>query len=84
MDNADDYNSKPWIKMPLAELTTPKPGRICHCPSWWAVTDDDCVLFFKSYGSPQCNVNKSIVEHIRPGLKVQFIESAFVPHRCEG
>lgn len=78
-----DYNKAPWIKMPIAELITPKAGRICKAPSWWAVTEDDCVLFYKSYGSPQCNTDKRIVEYIVPGCRAVFIETAFAPHGCE-
>lgn len=76
-----DYNRAPWIKMPIAELTTFTPGRVCKHPSWWAVTPDDCVLFYKTLGSPQCNVDRAIVERIRPGLEVRFIPQAFVPQR---
>ncbi|HJV75400.1 MAG TPA: hypothetical protein VJ654_14330 [Noviherbaspirillum sp.] len=78
----DNYNQKPWIKMPLSELTTPKPGRLCKAPAWWAVTDDGCALFYKTYGSPQCNTDRRIVERIRPDCKQVFIEAAFVPHNC--
>ncbi|HYN54355.1 MAG TPA: hypothetical protein VES38_06595 [Methylotenera sp.] len=77
-----DYNSKPWIKMSVEDLTTPKAGKICFHPAYWALTDDGCVLFYKSYGSPQCNMNEEIVKRIRPALKVIFIEIAFVPHTC--
>jgi hypothetical protein len=80
---SSDYNAAPWIKMPIAELVTPKPGRLCKGPSFWAVTPDECVLFFEDYSSPQSNTNRAIVERIRPGLEVRFIEMAFVPHRCE-
>lgn len=80
---SSDYNAAPWIKMPIAELVTPKPGRLCKRPAFWAVTPDECVLFFKGYYSPQCNVNRFIVERIRPGLEVRFIEMAFVPHNCK-
>lgn len=76
-----DYSKPPWIKMPISELTRFAPGRVCNAPSWWAVTDDDCVLFYKTLVSPQCNVNRAIVERIGPGLRVQFIEQAFVPQR---
>lgn len=78
-----NYDEKPWIKMPVSDLTTPKTGRICKGPSWWAITPDDCVLFFKSYGSPQCNSVKEIVERIRPGIEVRHIQAAFIPHRCQ-
>lgn len=77
-----NYNAAPWIKMPVSELITPAPGRICKGPSYWAVTPDGCVLFYKAYCSSQCNEVKSIVERIRPGLEVRHIPMAFVPHRC--
>jgi hypothetical protein len=68
--------------MTIAELTTPKAGRICYPAAYWAVTDDDCVLFYKAYYSPQCNASESVVKHIRPDLKYKFIEMAFLPHNC--
>ena len=77
-----DYTKKPWIRMTLEDLATPKPGRICKGPAWWAV-HDGCVLFFKSYASPQCNAHKAIIERIRPDCTPTFIETSFVPHRCE-
>lgn len=78
----NDYDRAPWIKMPLSELITPKPGRICVGARWWAVTDDGCVLFWRSHRSPQCNAVREVVERIRPDLTPQFVEMAFVPHRC--
>jgi len=77
-----DYDKAPWIKMPVAELTTPTPGRLCMGPRYWAVTPDNCVLFYKAHYSPQCNVNEEIVHRVRPGLEVRHIPMAFVPHRC--
>ena len=41
-----------WILAPVADITRPKPGRICYGPRWWAVTESDEVLFFDTYGSP--------------------------------
>lgn len=82
MSISNDFDRPPWIKMSIAELTTPQPGRICKAPAYWAVTPDDCVLFYKSYNSPQCNTDETIVRHIRPGLEVRHIPLAFVPHRC--
>jgi hypothetical protein len=74
-----DFDRAPWIKMPVAELMKFKPGYVCKTPSWWAVTEDNCVLFWRTLGSPQCNVDRRIVEHIRPGMRVEFITQAFVP-----
>ena len=78
----DDYNRPPWIKMTLAELTTPRSGKICYGAAWWALTDDDHVLFYKSYGSPQCNTNRAVVERIRPAMKYVYVSMAFLPHKC--
>ena len=76
-----------WILAPVADITRPKPGRICYGPRWWAVTESDEVLFFDTYGSPQCNQNQSLVERHGKGFgapetKPRFIELAFLPHRC--
>lgn len=76
-----------WIKVPVSDLITPKPGRLCYGPRWWAVTENDEVLFFDDYGSPQCNRAESIVERLGKGFDAplttpRFIEVAFVPHRC--
>lgn len=76
-----------WIVAPVADITTPRPGRICYGPRWWAVTENDEVLFFDRYGSPQCNINKAIVERLgkwfdAPATTPKFIEMAFLPHRC--
>lgn len=76
-----DYDRPPWIKVPLAKLKEYKPGRRTMAPSWWAVTDDGCVLFYRNYGSPQCNVVREIVEKVRPGLRVVKVDQAYVPDR---
>ena len=54
---------------------------------WWAVTENDEVLFFDGYFSPQCNLVESIVERLGSGFDApdtapKFIEMAFLPHRC--
>ena len=77
----NNYDTGLWIKMPLSELLTPRSGRVCKGPSWWAVTPDECVLFYQTYASPQCNENRSIAERVAPGLEVRFIEMAFVPYK---
>lgn len=74
-----EYDRAPWVKMPLAELTTYTVGRVCASPKWWAVTNDGHVLFFQNYGSPQCNVTLALLKRIRPGMRYEFIARAFVP-----
>lgn len=76
-----------WILVPLADITTPQPGRICYGPRWWKVTENNEVLFFDTYGSPQCNQHKAIVERVgcgfdAPATTPKFVEMAFLPHRC--
>lgn len=76
---------KDCTKVPLEKLKTPKAGRLCYGPSWWTVTDDNCVLFYKRF-SPQCNADRRCAESIRdrlyPGLRVEFVEMAFIEHDC--
>lgn len=86
-----------WILVPLDDLKTPRGGRIVLGPRYWAVVtraEVKYALFFQAYYSPQCNVMKTVVEHIMgnnlykeiPGLEgtgeVVFLDAAFVPHRC--
>ena len=76
-----------WILVPLLDVLTPKPGRMCHGPRWWAVTDNDEVLFFKSYHSPQCNIHKGIVDRLgmgygAPPTTPRYLEMTFLPHSC--
>lgn len=75
-----------YITVPLTELTTPRDGRVCMCDRWWLVTDGDeapQALFYKHYTSPQCNRDKSVVEHIRPaGTHAVFVPVAYVKHSC--
>jgi hypothetical protein len=76
-----------WILVPVDDITTPKPGRICYGPRWWKVTAENEVLFFDAYYSPQCSVSKSVVERTgkgydAPQTEPRFIEMAFIPHKC--
>lgn len=69
---ADAQLQSKFTRMPLEWLTDPrKQGPLMTYQNhWWAVDDEDNVFFFqgKSY-SPQCNVNKLIVErHLAHGL----------------
>ena len=73
-----------FIKMPVEDLTTPAAGRIVYGASYWIVTADNNVLFYKGYYSPQCNSNKAIVERFsRPAdSSIVFIPIAYLPHNC--
>jgi len=76
-----------WILVPVSDLLTPKPGRIVYGPRWWVVTENDEVLFFDQYTSPQCNIHESIVARLGHGFDApittpKYFEIAFVPHRC--
>ena len=77
-----------WIKVPVSDITTPKAGRIVYGARWWAVTDNDEVLFYESYCSPQCNPNKAVVDHVlnresdMPKTTPRYFEFTFLPHDC--
>jgi hypothetical protein len=88
-----------WIRVPLAQIQTPHPGDIVHGPAYWLVTDQDEVLFYKTYHSPQCNASEAVVKRILfnwskqpenpvsftcPPLKeIRLIQVSFIPHECE-
>ena len=76
--------SNDFSKMQLSDLTnSQKQGPLMvYKDHYWAVDSENNVFFFrgKSY-SPQCNVNKLIVErHLANGLatKAVFVPWAFV------
>lgn len=76
-----------WIKIPIEDITTPKMGRICYTDRWWVLTPNNEVLFYKSYTSPQCNINKAVIDHAllklhAEGCTAQFLPVAYLPHRC--
>lgn len=66
-----DYTRKPWRKVPLREITTPKPGMIVKAPAWWAVTTDGFALFYGH--SPQCNSDRAVIEAVRPDCNPWFL-----------
>jgi len=72
-----------FIKMPVSELITPEDGRMVYCNRWWCVTENDEVLFFRSYVSPQCNSDKRLVDRLckmKPfKTEAKFISVAYVP-----
>lgn len=79
-----------FVKVPISDVTTPDSNGTYELMKdrWWAVTEDDCILFYGSRGrSPQCNSNKAIVEHIlsaenHPGVKAVFLTHVWLPHNC--
>ena len=76
-----------WIFASVDDVTTPHPGRIVYGPRWWLVTDANEVLFFDTYGSPQCNSSQAICERLGAGFGAPpthavFLHRTFLPHRC--
>lgn len=76
-----------WILAPKADITTPKFGRMCYGPAFWLLTENDEVLFYKAYYSPQCHIDIRVLEklgstHIPFKTKIELIEMAYIPHRC--
>ncbi len=49
---------------------------------WWVIDENENALFYNGY-SPQCNINKTMVENLRdklyPGLEVRFIDVTYIP-----
>ncbi|MDS1141733.1 hypothetical protein RE432_14930 [Pusillimonas sp. SM2304] len=80
-----ELNGLKYVAVPVNEITTPQRGTTVYTDMWWAVTDDGCVLFYTGrhprQRSPQCNVDRRIVEHILPGMATVFLPVAFVPPR---
>ena len=71
-----------WSRVPLEELENPrKRGPLMvYQDHWWALDDQDNVLFFKgkSY-SPQCNVNRQLVERHAAASDYGFARAVLVP-----
>lgn len=74
-----------YIRVPIAEISTPKSGRICYGPSWWHVTANDEVLFWrKKWRSPQCNSQREVVLYMPiEGCEPRYLEMVYLPHVCE-
>lgn len=69
-----------FVRMPLAELTTPRDGAQVYKDRWWAMTEQGEALFYKSYSHPQCNSARSIAERLAPMKNhIEFVPLAFVP-----
>jgi len=65
-----------YTKVNIEKVTVPpaRGGFFQHFANrYWAVTKDDCIMFYKGE-NPQCNSNKSIVEHI--GKEKQWFKEA--------
>lgn len=79
-----DFTKKPWKKMLLSDLITPKNDSLCKLGRWWIVTPDRHVLFYGE--SPQCNANEAVAKHLlnklHSGCTIEFVAVAYVPHDC--
>ena len=86
-----------WIGMPLSTLLLPHAGRLVKAPaSWIVVTRGECAwaVFYKTYGSPQCNTNPAIVSVVLARnvfkelsalgyhVEVRDLGFTFTPHNC--
>lgn len=66
----DKLSASRFHRVPLAEITTPKNGYRAVVGCWWAVTENDEVLFFvtkmghRTHESPQFNSSRAVVEHL--------------------
>lgn len=86
-----------WIGVPVHTLRRPHAGRLVKAPATWiVVTKGACAyaVFYKTYGSPQCNTNPVVVatvlahaafEELAPlgyCIEARVLGFTFVPHRC--
>lgn len=84
-----------FTKVPISEATAvPKIGGFYDLTtnSWWAATDDDCLLFYGRGDnvrgkSRQCSSNKGITDRFvasetHPSTKAVFLEAVWMPHDC--
>ena len=74
-------------KIPLSEATKPKNGYEVIVDHWWGVVDE-CLLFYIKHGvnSPQCNIDKRVVESVSkaykiPNIEVRQVPVVFIPRR---
>lgn len=79
-----DYTDKRYYRVPLTDITQPKPGRICVGPRYWVVTPEQEVLFYgQRYLAPQCHPSESVMKQVAPkGCTVVYIPMVFLPHNC--
>jgi len=84
-------DKKKWMFIPKAKATTiPENGGFCQIyrKFWWALTDNDELIFTREYSSPQCNWSKEITERIsahknHPGTHVAQLDAVFLSHNCK-
>ena len=74
-------------RVALNDLQTPKDGRLVYTNRWWAVTSEGEALFYcgenRRSNSPQCNVNREIVERMCPeGCRAIHVPIAYLDHDC--
>lgn len=71
-----------YEKISYEELTTPKDYHVCLLNRWWVLDENRNALLYKGW-SPQCNVNKTIVErvsrHVEFAIIVEHIPVAYLP-----
>lgn len=80
-------------KVKINDLTVPNKNGVFKCMHnfYWAVTDDDCVLFYRNV-TPQANTNISIMESFQNkekgmypfNTRIQLIENIFIPIHANG
>lgn len=80
-----------FVKVPIDEaVKIPDKGGLYELLTdrWWAVTEDNCLLFYEKGMAPQCNSNKLIVDKWsrfsgRPATTPVFIKAVFIKHECD-
>jgi hypothetical protein len=80
------YNLSDFEHVHIDELVTPRDGQVVYLDRWWVVVDDHVLFYIKrgSY-SPQCNMQKTVAEHMvnrYPNATIRQIPTAFVPSKA--
>ena len=89
------FKKATFTKVPISEATAVPVNDGFYdltTKSWWAATDDDCLLFYGKGDSikgksRQCNRNKAITDRFvasetHPSTKAVFLEAVWMPHDC--
>lgn len=75
-----------YTKIRIDAVSKPFAGmQECITESYWAVTPDDCILFYSNAMQPQCNKNESIARRIvgklHPECEVRYLAAVYIPIR---
>jgi len=65
-------------KVPVKRATTPRGGLTMIIDDCWWLVVDDCILFHRVYGTPQCNSSEHVARTLRDRL-CKYAEVVHIP-----